>query len=112
MIVNYDDVNSEENIPFIPQYRCPLDKQCVRFVEKKMGREINLHAYQIRPNTKEPVVGNGVLLYSSNPFGHVAYITKIESASFEIIEQNFISCGVISTRSIPFNSWKIRGFLK
>ena len=91
---------------------CPLEKQCVRFVEKKMGKELNRNARDIYPNTKEPCINCGVLLYSSNWFGHIAYITKIESASFEIIEQNYISCGVISTRSIPFDSWKIRGFLK
>ncbi len=109
---DYSEVNTEENVPFIPQWRCPLDKQCVRFVEKKLGRELNRDAYLIYPNTYKPCLNCGVLLYSSNPFGHIAFIQKIESESFDVIEQNWESCGTISTRSIEINSWKIRGYIK
>jgi len=107
---DYSDVNIEE--PRTYYWRCPLDKQCVRYAEQKLGKQINLHAYQIIPNTKEPCINCGVLLYSPNPFGHIAVIQKVSEGSIEIIEQNQEGCGVISTRSIDLTDWIIRGFYK
>lgn len=108
---DYSEVNTEENVPFIPKWRCPLDKQCVRFVEKKLGRELNRDAYLIYPTTYEPCVDCGVLLYSPNPFGHIAYSIKKNNNTLVLLEQNEKGCGIISTRSISLDSWKIRGFI-
>ena len=84
---------------------CPISEQCVAFV-KEMGIDVSENAWDIKPNLENPEVGVGILLYR-----HIAIITKIESASYEIVEQNFTGCGIIGTRSIQFDDSQIRGFV-
>ena len=102
----------EYNQSPVRRFPCPISEQCIYFAEEMSGVELTGHAYQIRANTTEPEIGNVILLWSRNPYGHVAVIEKITSASYNIIEKNVEGCGVVSTRSIPFGSSLIRGFVR
>ena len=111
MMAVYDDVNVS-TVSATARWSCPLDKQCVRFAEKKMNRVFDTDARNIKSNKKDPCINCGVLLRSSNPYGHIAVIIKVESSSFEVIEQNQLGCGIISTRSIEVGDSLIRGFVE
>lgn len=104
---SYEEMKS---VVYIPQKYCSVEKQCVRFAESLLNRRFYADARNIKSEIKEPCLNCGVLLKEG--LGHIAIITKIESASFEVIEQNRISCGQISTRSIEFNDSIIRGYVK
>ena len=91
---------------------CNIENQCVRFVEKMMGRDFNTDAKYIPVNEDQPCEGCAIVTYGGL-YGHIAFIIKVESPSMEVIEQNHESCGVISTRSINFEEIKnLKGYVK
>ncbi|MEO5366649.1 MAG: hypothetical protein H7831_09905 [Magnetococcus sp. WYHC-3] len=91
---------------------CPIKYQCVSFVEKIMEREFDADAKNIPVNEKQPCEKCAVVMYGG-PFGHIAYIMKVATPSFEIIEANHLGCGKISTRSLNFEELNnVKGYIK
>lgn len=90
---------------------CPIFKQCVSFLEGKIGRELYGNAKEIETNYDKPCVGCGVIFWGGT-YGHAAYITSVGSETFEIEESNYYGCGVISTRTISIDSPLIKGFIR
>jgi len=96
----------------LPQGQCPLSEQCVNFAEELLEHKLYGHAYQIRPtHYKNPKTGDGILFYSQ-PWGHIGIIWEITSDAYVVIEKNVEGCGVVSTRSIQFDDWRIKGFVE
>lgn len=66
-------------------------------------------AGQIQANSEIPVVGGVVLTYEGP--GHVAVILGIEGSNLRIIEANYAP-GVVSTRSLGVDDYRIRGYFR
>lgn len=88
---------------------CPVEKQCVSLLKEK-GFKIQGDAKDIISNSDVPCVGCGILLFGGR-WGHVAIIEAVYQNDILILEKNYIDCGVISTRSIQIDDYRIRGYL-
>lgn len=82
---------------------------CVNFVKAYLGvkDEIWGWAARITPTDTEPQIGDVVLTTEGG--GHAAVITDIKDGMLSITEANYFSCRVTS-RTLPMNSSKIRGY--
>lgn len=57
-----------------------------------------------------PVPG-AIMVTRESWWGHVAYVESVSGGSVRISEMNYNGWGVVSSRSLPKNSWKIRGYI-
>lgn len=93
----------------LPYIQAKPSCSCVGFIQS-FGFDIAGHAYQLQPNSDEPMVG-GLALTKEGPYGHVAVIHQIDFDSLIIVESNYIKCS-ITYRRISLDSPLIRGFIK
>lgn len=57
-------------------------------------------------------VGSAVVTTDSARYGHVAYVTGVQSnGDITVSEMNYAGFGVVSTRTISADSGTIRGFI-
>ncbi len=59
---------------------------------------------------KKPKVG-AIMVTSESWYGHVAIVTKVKGNNVHIKEMNYKGWAVVSTRVIPANSRKIKGYI-
>ena len=83
---------------------------CVMYAKYVLGRsEAWGVAKDIETNSSRQEVG-GVVLTTEGRFGHVAVITRITETHILVSEANYIP-DTISTRSIPIDDPRIKGYL-
>lgn len=114
------------NEQFIPQYQFPylvaqnipnieIDKQynpcsCVSYAKWKLGVSQNVYwgnAGEIKPTTKEPIVGGLILTREGD--GHLGVIISYTSQSVTFDDSNYLSCEE-TRRELPIDSLLIRGY--
>ena len=70
----------------------------------------NARAYGFRTG-KVPVVGAIVVTTENRWYGHVVYVEAVHSNTITVSEMNYVGWGRKSVRTIPINSYKIRGYI-
>lgn len=93
--------------------------QCTWYVAQKRGCVpwggnaqswlYNARAYGYNTGS-EPVEG-AIMVTNESWWGHVAYVENVQGSMVTVSEMNKIGWGQVSYRTIPENSWKIRGYI-
>jgi len=70
----------------------------------------NARAYGFKTGSV-PAVGAIVVTSENRWYGHVAYVEAVHSNTITVSEMNYVGWGRKSVRTIPINSYKIRGYV-
>ena len=58
-----------------------------------------------------PIAGSIVVTTENRWYGHVAYVEAVHDNTITVSEMNYVGWGRKSVRTIPINSYKIRGYV-
>ncbi len=98
-----------------PEYAPTLNGWCVSFARQYSGIEIYGDAWQWAPfiTSALPSVG-AVAVLRESPNWHLALTTAVDwnARRFDVVEQNYLGRGVVSTRSISFDYLLLEGFVR
>ena len=88
--------------------------ECVAFIQANGYEEYRGNAYEwvkyVNPDIKIGWPGYVVLL-DEGPYQHLALITGTDGG-YNLVEQNYLGIGIVSSRTIPYDYIKIVGFVK
>ncbi|MEA1936904.1 MAG: LysM peptidoglycan-binding domain-containing protein [Patescibacteria group bacterium] len=70
----------------------------------------NSRAYGFRTGSV-PVAGSIVVTTENRWYGHVAFVEAVHSNTITVSEMNYVGWGRKSVRTIPINSYKIKGYV-